>query len=232
MKMKFHSRAGGIVNAPRPSPPVSSSTLSSCPSQRRSERGYTLVALLALMTIMMLLLMSAAPSIRQQTLRDREDEAIFRGEEVAEAIRLYIRATNQLPTSMEQLMEGIPRGSKKVQVLPQSATRDPLSTKGEWKLIHPTDPEFLEFRRAVALYAGGQLPPPTDKGLQTLQNAFGQITSVLDTGSKDKAPCDESDAENSSGPFVGVASRNRCNSVINYYSIDRHDHWVFTPFFR
>lgn len=232
MKMKFHSRAHAIIIAPRLSPPVSSSTLVRRTAQRRGERGYTLVALLALMAIMMLLLMSAAPNIRQQTLRDREDEAIFRGEEVAEAIRLYIKATNQLPTSMEQLMEGIPRGSKKVQVLPQSATRDPLSIKGEWKLIHPTDPEFLEFRRAVASYAGGQLPPPTDKGLVALQNAFGQITSVLDTGTKEKAPCGESDAENSSGPFVGVASRNRCNSVISYYGIDRHDHWVFTPFFR
>ncbi len=229
--MKSRNRDNDIMQ--RSSHTAISTTLPYRTSQRRGERGYTLVALLALMTIMMLLLMSAAPNIRQQTLRDREDEAIFRGEEVAEAIRLYFRATNQLPTSMEQLMEGIPRGTKKVQVLPQSATRDPLSSTGEWKLVHPTDPEFLEFRRAVAVYAGGQLPPPTDKNLQTLQNSFGQINSIIiDALSNDKAPCGESDSENSTGPFIGVASRNRCNSVINYYGIDRHDHWVFTPFYR
>jgi type II secretory pathway pseudopilin PulG len=37
--------------------------------QRRGERGYALVALLAVMTIMALLLVSAAPSIQHQTQR-------------------------------------------------------------------------------------------------------------------------------------------------------------------
>ena len=38
---------------------------------RRAERGYTLVALLALMTILALVMLSAAPSLRQQSLRER-----------------------------------------------------------------------------------------------------------------------------------------------------------------
>ena len=33
--------------------------------------------------------LAAAPSIRQQAQREREIETIFRGEEVAEGIRLY-----------------------------------------------------------------------------------------------------------------------------------------------
>ena len=54
-----------------------------------TKAGYTLVALLALMTILALFAAAAAPSLRQQARREREKEAIFRGEEVAEAIRLY-----------------------------------------------------------------------------------------------------------------------------------------------
>ena len=38
--------------------------------------------------------------------------------------------------------------------------------------------------------------------------------------------------DNSSGPFIGVSSGSKNNSVINYYGIDRHDGWIFTPLFR
>jgi type II secretory pathway pseudopilin PulG len=40
------------------------------------------------MTIMMIMMMAVAPSIQQQVQREKENEAIFRGEEVAEAISL------------------------------------------------------------------------------------------------------------------------------------------------
>jgi len=58
-------------------------------ARRCSEAGYTLVALLALMTLLALFALAAAPNLRQQALREREKEAIFRGEQVADAIRDY-----------------------------------------------------------------------------------------------------------------------------------------------
>src|SRR6185312_245593 len=78
-----------------------------------AEGGYTLVALLALMTVLALFALAAAPSIRHQA--QRELEAIFRGEEVAEAIRLYYSYQQRrvgdgdaaLPNSVEQLLEGV-----------------------------------------------------------------------------------------------------------------------------
>src|SRR5215210_8508422 len=90
------------------------------------ERGYALIALLALMTLLMIAMMAAAPSVRQQSRREIELEAIARGEEVAEAIRMYIRLnpTHQPPTSMDELLEGAPVGTKKVKVLRASAARD------------------------------------------------------------------------------------------------------------
>src|SRR4030095_7372975 len=86
-------------------------------ASRRSEGGYTLVALLAMMTVLALFAMAVAPSLRQQAQRDKEQEAIFRGEQVADAIRLYYRnrgASNRgigdqaLPRSMDDLLDGIP----------------------------------------------------------------------------------------------------------------------------
>src|SRR5437867_569233 len=93
--------------------------------QQHREEGYTLVALLAVMTVLALFALAAAPSIRQQAQREREIEAIYRGEQMAEAIRVYYSYQQSrvgpgdpaLPTSVEKLLEGLPSGTKKVQIL-------------------------------------------------------------------------------------------------------------------
>ena len=200
-------------------------------ARQRGEQGYALVALLALMTIMALLLVTAVPNARLQMQRTLEEEAIWRGEEVAEAIRQYTRRRGTLPTSIDQLLEGIPDRTKKIQVLRPVAARDPLSTSGEWKLIRRTDPAFIEFQRAVIAYAGRQ-PPTRDTAFMNVAGQLQPLTNVLDTGTTEAAPGGEDDSANTSGPFIGVASRSRRDSIINYYGISRHDKWVFTPYFR
>jgi type II secretory pathway pseudopilin PulG len=203
-------------------------------SRRGGEQGYTLIAVLALMTIMALLLISAAPSIRHQIQHSLEEEAIWRGEQVAEAIRLYVRLhpTHQLPTSMEELLEGVPRGSKRVQVLRPVAARDPLSESGEWKLIRKTDPALLDFQRAVIAYAGSPVVNTSDQAFIQAAGPLPTLTNVLDTGLQDCTPGDEDDSASSTGPFIGVASRSHRKSIIAYYGIECHDKWIFTPYFR
>jgi type II secretory pathway pseudopilin PulG len=198
--------------------------------RRHDERGYTLFALMALMTLLALFATAAAPSIKQQALREREQEAIFRGEEVAEAIGLYFRYTGRLPTSMEQLLEGVPRGTKKLQVLRAEAAIDPL-TNDEWKLIRPRTQTMIQFQRTVMLYAGGRVPPTT-RNPQLFARYGVQITNIVDTGSTGQTTSDDDDSSNGIGEFIGVASRNSDESVINYYGIDHHNQWVFTPLFR
>ncbi len=201
-------------------------------SPRDGERGSTLVALIALMTIMAIALTAVAPSIKQQVQREREIEAIARGEEVAEAIRLYVRAKNgALPTSIDQLLEGIPFGTKKIQILRPSAARDPLSSSGEWKLIKPTDPATSKFKQAVILYAGGR-PIQTRDAVLAKHDVF-QITGIANIGGGERAPGGEDDSGSSSNiSFVGVMSRSQRDSVITYYDIERHDEWLFTPLFK
>lgn len=191
-----------------------------------------LVALLAVMAIMALLLVAAAPSIRQQSLRAREALAISRGEEVAEAIRRYYVATHRLPNSMEELLEGAPQGTKKLQVLRAEAARDPLSKSGEWKLIGFSDvAQWVQFQKDILTYTGG-VPLVTSAPMTDFAVRVPQAGGVINTEPKTPAPCDEDDSENPKAEFIGVASRNRCDSVITYYGIDRHDHWIFTPLFR
>jgi len=214
------------------------------PHSRSSEAGYTLVALLALMTLLALFATAAAPSIRQQAQREGEKETIFRGEQVADALRDYYlhRSTTgrgvgdqSLPTSIDQLLEGIPvpGGSKKRQILRASAARDSLSTPGEWRLVRPRSQELIDFQRSVMVYAGDFLPQPQQQQMAQLQQfAAPQLINVVGTDS-DRPKRSEGDVSaDSSGPFVGVTSRSQHNSVLHYYGIDRHDQWIFTPLFR
>ena len=207
-------------------------------SRHQNQAGYTLVALLAVMTIVALFAVAAAPQLRQQTQREREKEEIFRGEQMADAIRIWYKThgttvPQSLPTSMEQLLEGIPQGTRKVQIIRPSATRDALSASGEWRLIAPQAQDLLNFEESVAIFAGGFPPRPRDTAIAGLQDAsVPRITNVLNTGTTEAAPGGEDSSASSTGPFVGVASRSRRKSVINYYGIDRHDHWIFTPLFR
>ena len=64
-------------------------------SKQGAEEGYTLVALLAVMTVLALFAAAAAPSIRQQAQREREVEAIFRA---AEAVAFAGLATRRFFT--------------------------------------------------------------------------------------------------------------------------------------
>jgi len=203
---------------------------------RRDERGYTLVALLALMSLLSLFALAAMPNLSQQAQREREKEAIFRGEQVADAIRSYYRyrgsqGVNSLPTSIDQLLEGIPRGTKKLQILRAEAARDPLSSDGEWRLVGPTSQDFGRFLQSLTVYTEG-VPPMPRQEFTSLAGLIPRVTNVLDTGSAGTAPGGENTSSGSSGPFLGVASRSQRNSVITYYGIDRHDHWIFTPLFR
>ncbi|HEY3579922.1 MAG TPA: hypothetical protein VGK82_05240 [Pyrinomonadaceae bacterium] len=213
-------------------------------AQRRSEGGYALVALLALMSVVALFAMAVAPSMQQQTQRDREQEAIFRGEQVADAIVQYYRyrasttgnfGDQALPTSMDQLLEGIPvvGGSKNRQILRVSAARDPLTGGGEWRMIHPRTQRLIDFQQSVLFYTGGFLPPPRSAEVQRLQVlAVPVIVNAINTGTKPAPSTSSSIDDDSSGPFVGVASRSTKNSVLAYYGIERHDQWIFTPLFR
>jgi hypothetical protein len=196
------------------------------------------VALLALMTVLALFALAAAPSIRQQAQREREIETIFRGEEVADAIRLYYSyqvtrsrtGDTALPTSIDQLLEGVPVGTKKVQILRASAARDPLSESGEWALVRPRSAQLSDFTRSLMLFAENIRPPTNDPQLKQVE--LFMAPAVIATLGISSSGLSSSSDDSSTGPFIGVTPDSKSNSIINYYGIDRHDGWVFTPLFR
>jgi hypothetical protein len=197
-----------------------------------------------MMTVLALFAMAVAPSVQHQALREREKEAIYRGEQVADAIRTYYRyrvstfrsaGDQALPSSMDQLLQGvpIPGGSKNRYILRLSAARDPLTIEGEWRFVLPRSEALVDFQQALMFYNGNVLPAPRDPQMAQLQQfAVPRLTAVTNTGSLSSTLGTSSVADDSTGPFVGVASRSRRESVLAYYGLERHDQWIFTPLFR
>ena len=204
-------------------------------ANRQSEKGMSLIAIMAVMTLFAIAMLAVAPTVQQGVQRERELEAIRRGEEVAEAIRQYVLFyQGRLPNSMEDLLEGLPQGTKKRQILRESAAVDPLSEDGKWRLIEPPSQAFLNFGRRVQIYNNGLLPSNPQPS-QFFDRYAVALVNIINTQSDEDLKEDsegEFEVKTDKTPFIGVASQSRSRSVIAYYGVENHSKWVFTPLFR
>lgn len=100
---------------------------------RKRERGYMMVMVLGAMMIMGILMTKAMPNLVKEMQREAEEEAIFRGESYARAIRLYHTTTQTYPLSLEDLIKARPPYIRKIY-------KDPLNQEGDWELITAVPP--------------------------------------------------------------------------------------------
>jgi hypothetical protein len=97
-------------------------------SRQAGERGYVLGAVMAFIAILLIGMGTAERSWRYVVRDMKEEELIFRGGQIADAIQRYqAKNGNAVPTSLEQLVEG--------RYLRQEY-KDPMTKSGEWRLIH------------------------------------------------------------------------------------------------
>ncbi len=71
---------------------------------RLDDRGYIMVVLLISMAVAAIWMSAALPAWRQQSMREKELELIFRGEQYARAIALYQIKNNSYPINIEALV--------------------------------------------------------------------------------------------------------------------------------
>jgi hypothetical protein len=193
----------------------------------------TLLAVMGIMAVFAIALLAVAPSVHQEIQRERELESIRRGEEIAEAIRQYVEyyRGSRLPQSMDDLLDGLPQGTRKRQILRASSATDPLSEDGKWRLIK-ADPQVLaRFARRVQNFNNGLLPSNPSRVFDRYSVV---IVNAINTGEEEADDEDDYGMEvaTDNTPFIGVASQSRGRSVIAYYGIERHSSWIFTPLFR
>src|SRR5689334_5099246 len=77
-------------------------TMPATPCSRLDDGGFIMVALLIGIAVAAVWMAALLPSWRQQVVRERETELIFRGQQYARAIRLYQQQMGgALPTSFD-----------------------------------------------------------------------------------------------------------------------------------
>jgi type II secretory pathway pseudopilin PulG len=194
----------------------------------------SMLAILAVMAVFAMSLLAVAPTVYIEVQREKELESIRRGEEIAEAIRQYVEyyQGRKLPNSMDDLLEGIPYGTKKRMILRPSAATDPLSEDGKWLLVKPTSKAFINFAKRVQTYNNGLLPSSPSRILD--QYALPLVNIVNTNSESDTEEADETEIDDTTEntPFIGVVSQSKSKSIIAYYGIENHSKWIFTPLFR
>jgi type II secretory pathway pseudopilin PulG len=98
---------------------------------RPGEDGYILIAVLFLVALVLIGLAVAAPRMAKSIQRDKEIEAVHRGEQYKRAIQLYYRKFGRYPSSIDQLVD-----TNNIRFLRKKYT-DPITGKDDWRLIHP-----------------------------------------------------------------------------------------------
>jgi len=176
--------------------------------RRRSEAGFTLLTLMAAVTIMLITMGMGVPFWRYVVKDDREQELIFRGGQIADAIQRYQqRNGNAPPPSLEALVE---------QRFLRKQYEDPMSADGKWRLIRP-----------------GEAVGPGAPGVPGAAGPGGPLTG-RPTPTPTPAPASVSGPGASPlrpgqtvGGIIGVACTSHDKSLRLLNGRDRYDEWLF-----
>jgi type II secretory pathway pseudopilin PulG len=137
-----------------------------------SEAGYSLVALIVTVTVMMVMMGAAVPSWRYLMKNDREEELLFRGGEIADAIARYQKKNaNTLPPSLEVLVKG---------KFLRKPYKDPMTRDGKWRFIRQG--EMMAPGQAPGAL-GSNAPTTTRPAAQTAGTIGGQIGVIMGVAS-------------------------------------------------
>ncbi len=211
------------------------------------QKGYMLLAVMLLVTMMLLALSVALPRVTQQIKREKEDELVHRGKEYAMAIKRYYHSPasrGTYPTSLEQL-----ESANHMRFL-RKRFKDPMTIDGEWKLIHFGEAEIKLNNPAGGLGSasgatgrlntappGSVTPSPAPSASPSLfpspspgttgggpggnlggAGAGGQLGSLNTTNSPGQA---------GGGFIIGVASNSKETSIKEFNGNNEYDQWLF-----
>ena len=135
-------------------------------ARKRGERGYALLLVIFLGTLLLLSTMVVAPNILTEGRREKEKEMIWRGKQYTRGIKLYYRKMGRFPTSLDDLTK--PKlGSLRFM---RQAYKDPMNKEdGAWRVIYVGPAGQL----IGSLKPRPNLQLPQAGGTATLANALG-----------------------------------------------------------
>ena len=160
-------------------------------SQKTDEQGYAVLLAIFMVATMVLLAAASTPNILTQGRRQREQEAIWRGNQYVRAIRLYYQKNGKYPANLEDLTKANAAG---VHFL-RKAYKEPMnSADGSWRLIYVTLPagqlvgsvhfHNLQEMAVASAFAGQMMGSVTGIASQL----FGQVSPNLSGGTQFSGP--------------------------------------------
>src|SRR5262249_8013399 len=205
-------------------------------SRGNRQRGYMLLAVMLLVTMMLLALTVVLPRVTQQIKRDKEDELVHRGKEYAMAIKRYYHSkavsNGNYPTSLDQL-----DGTNNLRFL-RKRFKDPMTVDGEWRLIHLGEAEIKFTAPTGGVPPGGPIgslqttpmagsPSPTPTLSPGAPGPGGTATNPPSTGGQLGALATTTNPAQGAGFIIGVASKSKETSIKEFNGSNQYDEWLF-----
>jgi len=148
-------------------------------ARKHSERGYALLVVIFLVSVLFISTMVVAPNILTEGRREKEKEMIWRGKQYTRGVKLYYRKLGRFPTSLDDLTK--PKvGSLRFM---RQAYKDPMNKEdGSWRFIYvgPAGQLIgsLKPRQNVQLFQPGRIGTPANAlsgtGAPAQPGAIGQ----------------------------------------------------------
>jgi len=171
-----------------------------------AARGYAMIMLMLVVTVLALGLLVAMPIWETQLRREKEEELIFRGNQYVEAVRRFqLKNPGRFPTSFDDLEE---------ERFLRKRFRDPMTPTGEWNVV---------LFPAGGMLGGGQMSSPRPGGGFAQARGFGQ-----GQGPQRVLVAPESALESIQNPMIlGVVSSSTRRSIRIYHDQESYDKWLF-----
>jgi type II secretory pathway pseudopilin PulG len=173
----------------------------------KAPRGYVLIMLMFIVTVLAIGLMVAVPVWETQIKREKEEELIFRGNQYVEAVRIYqLKNPGRFPQELDILVE---------EKCLRRPYKDPMTPEGDWNLI-------LQMP-GVNVGRGPQAPRQRGPGVRPSQ---GQPTEPAAIQKIMVAPMNAlSSIQNPQ--ILGVVSSSDQKSIKIYNDQESYDMWLF-----
>ncbi|MEP7274325.1 MAG: hypothetical protein ABI882_22725 [Acidobacteriota bacterium] len=215
------------------------------------EHGFALVALLAGLTIMLVMMAAAIPAIKHDLQREQEEEMFWRGQQVARALARFAVETGRYPTTLDELTKTFPnRQGQTLRLLRPTALTDPLGPPVEeetttalsslnqksisnWRPVRAGDPLINEFYQAylaeMMKNPERRLPPAPQQLAQLAQLTGANVGGLNSNGMQGGPSTSEfsSQLKVNEGPIFGVVSKDTRPLIRNYLEIASYDHALF-----
>jgi type II secretory pathway pseudopilin PulG len=167
--------------------------------RRPSEAGMSMVALFAAMSVMFIMMGAAVPAWRYVMKDAREEELLFRGGQIADAIQRYQEKNKTPPPSLEIMVQ---------QRVLRKAYKDPFAKDGKWRFIRQ----------------GEQLLPP---GVPGPGGPSPAPTATPPPSRRDGQRDGQGQPQLGGAAFIGVASYSKDKSLRIMNGRTRYNEWLF-----